>query len=144
MTLRWPGLRVRWVILTYLFGFAFVAFMQRISFSVAAAQMMPELGLSQMQLGSAAATPMIAFMMQAYGWKNALIWTTLPALLLIALWGWYGRDKAAQHAGVSAAERAELKENEAASSAASTNRHELLLPRSSVASCGFGSTAAAR
>jgi hypothetical protein len=36
MTLRWPSLRVRWVILSNLFGFAFVACMQRTSFSVAA------------------------------------------------------------------------------------------------------------
>ncbi len=231
MTRRWPGLRVRWVILAYLFSFAFVAYMQRTSFSVAAAQMMPELGISQMQLGwlmtaylaaytvcqlpggvfgqwigarkalvitglvglaatiatplaavlfsgaallavlmltrvvlgiahaplfpvstgtieawfpvgrwgfpnglqsaglqlgSAAATPLIAFMMQAYGWKNALAWTTLPALLMIGLWGWYGRDKPAQHAGVSEAERAELRDNEAARPAAGINRHDLL------------------
>lgn len=231
MTLRWPGLRVRWVILSYLFGFAFVAYMQRTSFSVAAAQMMPELGISQMQLGwlmtgylvtytvcqlpggvfgqwigarkglvitglvglaaaiatplapalftgtallavlmltrlvlgiahaplfplstgtieswfpvgrwgfpnglqtsglqlgSAAATPMIAYLMEAYGWKDALIWTTLPALLLIGLWGWYGRDKPAQHAAVSEAERAELAKNAAAPAAAGINRHDLL------------------
>jgi sugar phosphate permease len=219
MTLRWPGLRVRWVMLAYLFGFAFIAYMQRTSFSVAAAQMMPELGISQMQLGglmtgyliayticqlpggvfgqwfgarkalvitglvglvatiatplapllftgaallaallctrlvlgvahaplfpvstgvieswfpvgrwafpnglqvsglqlgSAAATPLIAFMMQAYGWKNSLLWTSLPALLLIVLWSWYGRNRPAQHAGVSDAERAELDDNTAA------------------------------
>ena len=46
-----PRYRVRWVILAYLFGFAFVAYMQRTSFSVAAVQMMPELGISQIQLG---------------------------------------------------------------------------------------------
>ena len=51
MTARFPGLRVRWVILAYLFGFAFVAYMQRTSFSVAAERMMPDLGISQVQLG---------------------------------------------------------------------------------------------
>ena len=35
----------------YLFGFAFVAYMQRTSFSVAGAQIMPELGLTQIQWG---------------------------------------------------------------------------------------------
>jgi len=222
MSARFPGLRVRWPILALLFGFAFVAYMQRTSFSVAAAQMMPDLGISQMQLGwlmtgylvtytalqlpggvfgqwigarkalvisglvaliaaiatplapllftgaallgvlmltrlvlgiahaplfpvstgaieswfpvghwgfpnglqvsglqlgSAAATPMIAFLMQTYGWKNALIWTSLPALLLIGLWAWYGRDKPSQHPGVSAAELAELRNNDARAAA---------------------------
>ena len=50
MSLKWPALRVRWPILGLLFGFAFIAYMQRTSFSVAAAQMMPDLGISQMQL----------------------------------------------------------------------------------------------
>jgi ACS family glucarate transporter-like MFS transporter len=197
----------------YLFGFAFIAYMQRTSFSVAAAQMMPELGISQIQLGwlmtaylvtytafqlpggvfgqwlgarkalvltgivglaatlatpvapllfagtalaavllgsrllvgaahaplfpistgvieswfpvghwafpnglqtagmhlgSAVATPLIALMMEAYGWKNTLVWTSLPALLLIGLWAWYGRNRPADHPAVSAAELAEL------------------------------------
>ena len=231
MTARFPGLRVRWPILAFLFGFAFVAYMQRTGFSVAAAQMMPELGISQMQLGwlmtgylitytvcqlpggvfgqwigarkalvisglvaliaaiatplapvlftgtallavlmltrlvlgiahaplfpvstgaieswfpvghwgfpnglqvsglqlgSAAATPMIAFAMQAYGWKNALIWTTLPALALIVLWGWYGRDKPAQHPGVSAAELAELNDNDAKAATARISLDDVL------------------
>ena len=43
--------RVRWLMVAYLFGFAFIAYMQRTSFSVAAAQMMPDLGISQVQLG---------------------------------------------------------------------------------------------
>jgi len=216
MTARLPVFRVRWVILAYLFGFAFVAYMQRTSFSVAAERMMPDLGISQMQLGwlmtgylvtytacqlpagafgqwigarkalfisgllalaatiatplapmlftgaallvvlmltrlllgvghapvfpvavgmieswfpvghwgfpnglqtaglhvgSAAATPIIAFAMQAYGWKNALLWSALPALLLILLWGWYARDQPAQHPGVSDTELAELQGN---------------------------------
>ena len=223
MSLKWPALRVRWPILGLLFGFAFIAYMQRTSFSVAAAQMMPDLGISQMQLtwlmtgylvtytvcqlpggifgqwigarkalvisglvafvaaiatplapmaltgaallaalmlmrmvqgiahaplfpvstgaietwfpvgrwgfpnglqvsglqlGSAAATPMIALLMQAYGWKNALIWTSLPALLLIVVWAWYGRDKPSQHPRVSAVELAELAGNESATATA--------------------------
>ncbi|MBS0388622.1 MAG: MFS transporter [Proteobacteria bacterium] len=231
MRARFLRLRVRWPILACLFGFAFVAYMQRTSFSVAAAQMMPDLGISQiqlgwlmtiylvpytalqlpgglfgqwigarkalvysgllgfiaaiatplaplvsagaallavlmlarlllgvahaplfpvstgaieswfpvghwsfpnglqvsgLQLGSAAATPMIAFLMTTYGWKNALVWTALPALLLIALWAWYGRDKPAQHPRVSAAELAELKGNESAPAAARITFDEVL------------------
>ena len=231
MTARFPGLRVRWVILAYLFGFAFVAYMQRTSFSVAAERMMPDLGISQVQLGwlmtgylvtytvcqlpagvfgqwigarkalvisgvvaliaaiatplapllfagtallavlmltrlvlgvahapvfpvatgmieswfpvgnwgfpnglqtsglhvgSAAATPMIAFAMQTYGWKNALLWSALPALVLIILWGRYARDQPAQHAGVSDAELAELQGKEVRPAAAGISRDDLL------------------
>ena len=227
---RRPRLRVRWVIFTYLFGFAFIAYMQRTSLSVAQVQMMPELGMSNiqfasllnaylvaytffqlpggvfgqwigarkglvatglvglaaavatplapmwftgtalltvlmisrfalgvaqaplfplstgtieswfpvgrwgfpnglqtsgLQLGSAAATAIIAFLMQSYGWKHALLWTSLPALLLIGLWGWYGRDKPAEHPSVSGEERAELAGNEARPAAAGINRQDL-------------------
>ena len=188
-----PRLRVRWIIFGYMFAFAFIIYLQRTSFSVTAVQMMPELGITQVQLGwlftaylvaymvfqlpggifgqwagarnalivtgflgcaaaiatpllplvlagaallvalliarivlgiahaplfpistgvfeswfpvghwglpnglqtaglqfgSAAATPMIAVLMESHGWKNALLWTTLPALAVVALWSW--------------------------------------------------------
>jgi MFS transporter, ACS family, glucarate transporter len=43
--------RVRWLIFSYLFIFAFVAYVQRLSVTIAAERMMPELGLSQLQIG---------------------------------------------------------------------------------------------
>jgi len=224
------GYRVRWVMLAYLFGFAFVAYMQRTSFSVASAQMMPELGISQiqlgwlmtaylvtytafqlpggvfgqwlgarrglvittvvalaatlatplaplwfkgaalaavlllsrlmvgaahaplfpistgvieswfpvgnwawpnglqsagMQLGSAAATPLIALLMVTYGWKHTLVWTSLPVVLLVALWAWYGRNRPSEHPAVSAAELAELGDVRAGP-APVMNRHDLM------------------
>lgn len=208
--------RVRWVIFSFLFMFGFVAYVQRISLSIAAAQMMPQLGLSQIQigalltafnigytafqlpgglfgqrvgacrallivglvafiatmitplapamltgsalmavllasrfvvgvaqapvfpvsaglierwfpvgkwafpnglqvtglgLGAAVTPPLIAELMSRYGWVDALLWTGIPALGLLALWWWIGRDAPALHAGVSAQELAELKDN---------------------------------
>ncbi len=44
-------MRVRWVIFGYMFAFAFVIYLQRTSFSVTAVQMMPELGITQVELG---------------------------------------------------------------------------------------------
>lgn len=44
-------MRVRWKIFLYLFGFGFVAYLQQRSITVASYQMMPHLGLSQMQIG---------------------------------------------------------------------------------------------
>ncbi len=226
-----PRLRVRWVVFTYLFAFAFVAYVQRTSFSVAAVQMMPELGISQielgwlmtaylvtytvfqlpggvfgewlgarralvitglvglgaavatplaplllagtalfvvlliarlllgtahaplfpvsvgaieswfpvgnwafpnglqtsgLQLGSAAATPLIAILMESYGWKHALLWTSFPALALIVLWSWYGRNTPAEHPAVTAEERAELHANTVRHAGAGISRHDLL------------------
>jgi len=46
--------------------------------------------------------------MVAFDWQRALIWTTLPALLLIAAWGWYGRNSPREHPDVTAAELAEI------------------------------------
>jgi sugar phosphate permease len=44
-------MRVRWKIFLFLFGFGFVAYLQQRSITVASYQMMPQLGLTQMQLG---------------------------------------------------------------------------------------------
>jgi sugar phosphate permease len=67
-------------------------------------------GLQSMglQLGAAAAPPLIGMLMSAYGWQRAILWTTLPVLGLIVLWAWYGRNTPAEHGAVSAAELAEL------------------------------------
>lgn len=67
-------------------------------------------GLQSMGLGLGAslAPPLIAWLMTAFDWRRALAWTTLPALLLIAWWAWYGRSSPAEHPAVTAAELAEL------------------------------------
>jgi MFS transporter, ACS family, glucarate transporter len=59
-------------------------------------------------LGAALTAPLIAWLMSAFDWRRALAWTTLPALLLIAGWAWYGRNSPAEHPAVSAQELAEL------------------------------------
>ena len=46
-----PRVRVRWKIFLYLFGFGFVAYLQQRGLTVASYQMMPHLGLTQMQIG---------------------------------------------------------------------------------------------
>ena len=49
--LRRPLVPVRWYVLAGLFGFSFFAYVERTSIGVAADRMMPELGLSQVQVG---------------------------------------------------------------------------------------------
>ncbi|MGB8328059.1 MAG: MFS transporter [Steroidobacteraceae bacterium] len=61
-----------------------------------------------MNFGSAVTPPLIANLMQSFGWRAALVWASLPALVLVALWAWYGRDTPREHPGVSPAELAEL------------------------------------
>lgn len=210
------GVPVRWKIFAFLFAFGFIAYLQQRSITVAGYQMMPQLGLSQMQLGwlesatllgytalqfpggvlgqrlgarwmfviigliafvatlatplaplllsggalfavllgaqlllgaaqgpifpvsagvfetwfpprhwplvqglqsmglglGNAATPfLVAWLMAAFSWQQALIWPTLPALALIIWWGLYARNTPAEHPAVSAAELAELGEH---------------------------------
>jgi MFS family permease len=62
-------------------------------------------------LGAAATPPLVAGLMQAHGWRWALIATSVPSLLLVALWHGYARDRPADHAGVSPAEQDELAAN---------------------------------
>jgi ACS family glucarate transporter-like MFS transporter len=59
-------------------------------------------------LGAAVTPPLIASLMQKVGWQEALLWASLPAVALIAVWGWYGRDTPRQHPRVTAEELAEI------------------------------------
>jgi MFS transporter, ACS family, glucarate transporter len=61
-----------------------------------------------MQLGAAITPALIAPLMIMGGWQWAIAWTTLPALLLIAGWGWYARNKPREHRGVGPVELAEI------------------------------------
>jgi len=211
--IAWPFARIRWRIFSFLFGFGFIAYVQQKSITVAAERMMPELGLSQLQigwleqafvlgyaifqmpggvfgqrlgarrtfiiigltaflatvatplapglfsgttlfvallaaqvllgcsqgaifpvsagvfeawfppirwsyvqglqtmglgLGAALTPPLIASLMTVLGWQPALLLSSLPALILIALWAWYGRNTPREHPSVSAQELAEI------------------------------------
>ena len=61
-----------------------------------------------LQLGAAVTPPLIAWLMSAFDWQRALLWSALPALLLVGAWAWYGRNTPQEHPAVSAAELAEL------------------------------------
>ena len=67
-------------------------------------------GLQTMGLGLGAAftPPLIANLMTRMGWQHALLWASLPAVVLIALWAWYGRNSPREHPSVSAKELAEI------------------------------------
>jgi MFS transporter, ACS family, glucarate transporter len=73
-------------------------------------------GLQSMglQLGAALTPPLIAWLMYAFDWQRALAWSSLPALVLVALWAWYGRNTPAEHPAVGPAELAELGAHSAA------------------------------
>jgi ACS family glucarate transporter-like MFS transporter len=59
-------------------------------------------------LGAALAPPLIATLMSVMGWERALLWASLPAVALIAVWAWYGRDTPQEHPSVSALELQEI------------------------------------
>jgi ACS family glucarate transporter-like MFS transporter len=61
-----------------------------------------------LQLGAALTPPLIASLMAALGWQRALLWASLPTLILIAVWAWYGRDTPNEHPSVSELELAEI------------------------------------
>ncbi len=68
--------------------------------------------------GAAIASPLVAILMQAYGWQAALLITSVPSLLLVVLWWFIARDMPAQHPWVKPAELAELSGNPAYDAAA--------------------------
>lgn len=69
------------------------------------------LSVTGLWLGAATTTPLVAWLMQAYGWQAALIISSLPSLLLVALWYGFARDRPDEHSAVSPAELAELNAN---------------------------------
>jgi len=62
-------------------------------------------------LGAAVASPLVAWLMQTYGWKAALVISSVPSLLLVALWYAFSRDRPEQHPRISREELAELADN---------------------------------
>jgi len=67
-------------------------------------------GLQTMGLGLGAALtpPLIASLMSTMGWQRALLWASLPAIALISIWAWYGRNSPREHRSVSAVELLEI------------------------------------
>jgi ACS family glucarate transporter-like MFS transporter len=61
-----------------------------------------------LQLGAAATPPLIASLMHFFGWRNALIWTSLPALGFVVWWACYGRGAPSEHPSVTSEELAEI------------------------------------
>jgi sugar phosphate permease len=61
-----------------------------------------------LNLGAALTPPLIASLMSTMGWQHALLWASLPALVLISLWAWYGRNSPREHPSVTAEELAEI------------------------------------
>jgi ACS family glucarate transporter-like MFS transporter len=70
--------------------------------------LMNGLQVTGLSLGAAATPPLIASVMQAFGWQVALYATCLPGLALAALWVWYVRDTPREHRAVGPAELAEI------------------------------------
>lgn len=59
-------------------------------------------------LGGAIAPPFVAVLMTSIGWRQALLWTALPAIPLLLWWAYDGRNSPREHPGVSAEELALL------------------------------------
>ena len=86
-------------------------------------------GLQTMALGLGAALtpPLVATLMSTMGWQRALLWASLPALGLIALWAWYGRNTPREHPAMSARELAEIGSQDVAPVDSQINFKRLLL-----------------
>lgn len=80
-------------------------------YPVGAWSSMQGLTVTGLWFGAAAASPLIAWLMQTFGWQRALVYSSVPSLALVALWWWFGRDRPEQHTRVSPQELAELADN---------------------------------
>jgi ACS family glucarate transporter-like MFS transporter len=67
-------------------------------------------GLQTMGLafGAALAPVLISQLMVVFGWQGALLWASLPAVALIAVWAWYGRNSPREHPSMTPGELAEI------------------------------------
>jgi ACS family glucarate transporter-like MFS transporter len=71
----------------------------------ASVQGLQTMGLS---LGAALTPPLLANLMAVMGWQRALLWSSLPAIVLISIWAWYGRNTPREHPSVSPKELEEI------------------------------------
>lgn len=55
-------------------------------------------------LGSAAAGPLIAWLIERFGWRTSFMVTAPAGLVVAAIWYWYARDTPAEHPGVAQGE----------------------------------------
>jgi ACS family glucarate transporter-like MFS transporter len=55
--------------------------------------------------GAAAAAPLIAWLMQRFGWRASFLLSAPAAILAAGLWWWYVRDRPSEHPEVNAEER---------------------------------------
>ena len=62
-------------------------------------------------LGAAATPPLVASLMQRYGWRWALLAVSAPSLVLVVVWQAFARDRPTDHSRVHAAELDELAAN---------------------------------
>ncbi len=110
------------IFLTLLFARGVLGFAQSALFPVVSGTIRhwyPEGSWSSLQgltvtglwFGAAAASPLVAWLMQEFGWQKALIYSSVPSLLLVALWYWFARDRPDLHPRVSKAELLELAGN---------------------------------
>jgi MFS transporter, ACS family, glucarate transporter len=77
--------RVRWKIFAFLFGFGFVAYLQQRGITVAGLQMMPQLGITQMQLGWLETALLVGY--TALQFPGGIIGQRLGARLTFAIIG---------------------------------------------------------
>src|SRR5256714_3912333 len=61
--------------------------------------------------GAAATPALVAWLMEQYGWRWALVVTSVPSLLLVVLWSMYARDRPTEHASITESELRELSGN---------------------------------
>ncbi|HEY3197878.1 MAG TPA: MFS transporter [Nitrospirales bacterium] len=55
-------------------------------------------------IGASLTPPAVAWIMVNYGWQSAFYASALAGILIAVLWGWYARDRPAQHTSVNQAE----------------------------------------
>jgi len=91
------------------------------------------------QVGAAIAPLAFVLLIASLGWQPALIWASLPPLVLIAIWVWYGRDSPREHPSVSTEELAELEAAPAAPTDTQITRARLwaIIRNRSVAAATF-------
>jgi ACS family glucarate transporter-like MFS transporter len=69
------------------------------------------LSTAGLNLGAAAAGPLIAWLMVAFGWRASFYLVAPLGLAVAALWWWYGRDDPAQHPRVESEELLLIRED---------------------------------
>src|SRR5260370_33663499 len=80
-------------------------------------------------IGGAMTPPIIAYLMQHWGWRSSLYLSGLAGLFITLLWQWDGTDRPEEHPGLNQAELNVIRACRTEPASAAPPQHDVMGPK---------------